>query len=257
MLAARTRTGVYGGDYENRTRLIKTIVARIRAEVPGIQVATRMNAFDGVPFMKEPGTGRGAPRAHALPYEYGWGTSGFKPGSPDLSEPLKLGLELRGLGVSLLSISMGNPYANPHYLRPADTPPPDGYEAPEHPAVGSRRHFDVTAAFQNALPDLPVVGAGYSWLRWLMCDAAAANIAYGGCALAGFGRAAIAYPEFLRDIEAGSGMNKNKVCITVSYCTALMRFKHNKDQQFETGCAVRDKYYAQVYKSARGMKSEE
>jgi len=145
---------------------------------------------------------------------------------------------------------MGNPYANPHYLRPADTPPPDGYGAPEHPAIGSRRHFDVTAEFQRALPGLPVVGAGYSWLRWLMCDAASANLASGGCRLAGFGRAAIAYPEFLKDVATAGAMDKNNVCITVSYCTALMRFKHNQDRQFETGCAVRDKYYAQVYQVA-------
>jgi hypothetical protein len=94
-----------------------------------------------------------------------------------------------------------------------------------------------------------------------MCDAAAANLASGSCTLAGFGRAAIAYPEFLKDIATGRAMDKNKVCITVSYCTALMRFKHNKDRQFETGCAVRDKYYAQVYKAAareyRRVKSEE
>jgi hypothetical protein len=83
-----------------------------------------------------------------------------------------------------------------------------------------------------------------------MCDAAAANLAAGACGLAGFGRAAIAYPEFLRDIEANGAMDKNKVCITVSYCTALMRFKHNAERQFDTGCAVRDKYYAQVYKKA-------
>jgi len=258
MLAARARAGRYGGDYENRTRFIKTVVARISAEVPGIQLATRMNAFDGLPFAKDPASGHGKPRSHELPYAYGWGTGEADPGMPDLSEPLRLARELQVLGLSMLSVSMGNPYANPHFLRPADTPPPDGYGAPEHPAIGSRRHFDVTAEFQRALPDLPVVGAGYSWLRWLMCDAASANLATGGCRLAGFGRAAIAYPEFLKDVAARGAMDRNKVCITVSYCTALMRFKHNQDRQFETGCAVRDKYYAQVYQGAvreyRGVK---
>ena len=250
LLAARARLGCYGGDYDNRTRFIKTVVARIKQEIPGIQVATRMNAFDGVPFEADPMTGDGRPRRHEVPYGYAWGTAGADPSGPDLSEPLRLARELKELGIALLSVSMGNPYANPHYLRPADTPPPDGYGAPEHPAIGSRRHFDITAAVQRAIPDLPVVGAGYSWLRWLMCDAAAANLTAGACGLAGFGRAAIAYPEFLRDIETNGTMDKNKVCITVSYCTALMRFKHNAEHQFETGCAVRDKYYAQVYKAA-------
>jgi 2,4-dienoyl-CoA reductase-like NADH-dependent reductase (Old Yellow Enzyme family) len=250
LLSARIRPGRYGGDYENRTRFIKSVVSRIRQELPGLQVATRMNAFDGAPFEADPESGLGRPRRHELPYGYAWGTGCADPGKADLSEPLRLARELKDLGISLLSMSMGNPYANPHYLRPADTPPPDGYGAPEHPAIGSRRHFDITEAIQRAIPELPVVGAGYSWLRWLMCDAASANLAAGACGLAGFGRAAIAYPEFLRDIEADGAMDKNKVCITVSYCTALMRFKHNAERQFDTGCAVRDKYYAQVYKTA-------
>jgi 2,4-dienoyl-CoA reductase-like NADH-dependent reductase (Old Yellow Enzyme family) len=250
LLASHMRDGIYGGPYENRTRLVKNIVARIRDRAPGLVVATRMNAFDGLPYIKDAETERGTPRSHNIPFRFGWGTDAEDPSRIDLSEPLRLAGELRDLGVELLSVSMGSPYSSPHYTRPFDTPPLDGYVTPEHPAVGVRRHFDVTAEFQRAFPDLPVLGAGYSWLQWLMCDAAAANIRAGRCRLAGFGRGAMAYPDFVRDLIDGGQMIKTKVCVTVSYCTALMRFKHNELRQYETGCAVRDKYYAEVYKAA-------
>jgi hypothetical protein len=149
----------------------------------------------------------------------------------------------------MVSVSMGNPYTSPHYVRPFDTPPPDGYETPEHPAAGVKRHFDLTAEIQRTYPDLAVLGAGYSWLQWLMCDAAAANLKSGRCTIAGFGRGAMAYPDFMRDLLEG-GMVKTKVCITVSYCTSLMRYKHNSDRQYPTGCVVRDRYYADLYKNA-------
>ena len=50
------------------------------------------------------------------------------------------------LGVALVNVSMGNPYARPHVIRPFEYPPPDGYETPEHPLIGVDRHFRLTAA---------------------------------------------------------------------------------------------------------------
>ena len=69
------------------------------------------------------------------------------------------------LGVSLVNVSLGNPYASPHLLRPFENPPPDGYETPEHPLAGVGRHFNCTALVQQTFPMLPVVGSGYSWLQ--------------------------------------------------------------------------------------------
>ena len=59
---------------------------------------------------------------------------------------------LRDLGVALINVSIGNPYASPHLLRPFEYPPPDGYETPEHPLIGVARHFRLTAAIQARLP---------------------------------------------------------------------------------------------------------
>jgi 2,4-dienoyl-CoA reductase-like NADH-dependent reductase (Old Yellow Enzyme family) len=49
LLAAKTRPGRYGGSLENRTRLARAIITRIRDEVPGLLIATRLNVYDGVP----------------------------------------------------------------------------------------------------------------------------------------------------------------------------------------------------------------
>ena len=69
------------------------------------------------------------------------------------------------LGVALINVSMGNPYASPHIIRPFEYPPPDGYETPEHPLIGVDRHFRLAAEVQQAFPSLPMVGSGYSYLQ--------------------------------------------------------------------------------------------
>src|SRR5436309_3139684 len=43
LLAAKTRPGPYGGSLENRTRLARDIIGRIRDEAPGLVIATRLN----------------------------------------------------------------------------------------------------------------------------------------------------------------------------------------------------------------------
>ena len=59
-------------------------------------------------------------------------------------------LETRAL--TLVNVSMGNPYASPHLLRPFEYPPPDGYETPEHPLIGVDRHFRLTGRDPASVP---------------------------------------------------------------------------------------------------------
>src|ERR1051325_9243440 len=251
LLASHTQDGHYGGSFENRTRFIRNIIGKIRAHVPAAVLTSRINVFDGVPYMKDPQTGLGVPRPGIVtPYRGSFGVTPINPFEPELTEPKKLIGLIRDLGVVLLNVSMGNPYSNPHIGRPADTPPLDGYESPEHCALGVHRHYMATEELQKAFPDVPMMGTGYSWLQWLMCDSAEANLRRGRCQIAGFGRGALAYPDFMRDLADGKGMVKAKVCITVSYCTALMRFKHNPQRQYETGCVPRDSYYAALFQDA-------
>ena len=147
---------------------------------------------------------------------------------------------------------MGCPYFNPHIGRPADREPPDGYGMPEPGLIGVARHFDADAEIQKAFPDLPIVGTGYSYLRQFALEAGEANLRRGRIGFVGMGRGAIAYPDFARDLK----MDKGKVCITVSYCTTLMRAKNNDLGQYASGCPPRDPVYAKLLQEVRKKEKE-
>src|SRR5438309_3170018 len=49
-LSAFTRPGAYGGSFENRTRILREIIAGIRASGNTIDLGVRLSAFDFVPF---------------------------------------------------------------------------------------------------------------------------------------------------------------------------------------------------------------
>ena len=254
LLAARSRPGKYGGSLENRTRFIREVVARISAD-RGRIIATRLNVFDGLPYQKGP-DGRGIPCPLDSPPHSVWGTNLEDPDEPDLTEPLKLVGWLKDLGVPLVNVSIGNPYASPHLLRPFEYPPPDGYETPEHPLIGVVRHFRLTAAVQAAYPDLAVVGSGYSWLQAFAFEAGAANIDAGRASFVGIGRGSLSQPDFGRRIARGEPLDRKRICRTFSYCTALMRSKHNDLGQFPTGCPPFDKeIYGPIWDDARGSSS--
>jgi NADPH2 dehydrogenase len=254
LLGARNRPGPFGGCYENRTRLAREIIQAVRAAVPShILVATRLNIFDGIPFHKGEGDG-GLPDRHSLPLANGWGMSETEPYSPDLTEPLRWIAEMKTLGVTLVNTTMGNPYAQPHYGRPFEQPPPDGYESPEHPLVGVNRHFRATETVQRANPDLAVVGTGYSYLQEFMPQAASANVRDGCVSIVGVGRATLAQPDWVRQLLDRGKLDRKRVCRTFSYCTALMRSKNHPLGQYPTGCPPFDKEgYGELWKEVQQL----
>jgi 2,4-dienoyl-CoA reductase-like NADH-dependent reductase (Old Yellow Enzyme family) len=250
LLGARSRDGRCGGDFEGRTRFVRNVFGKIRRDLgDSIMLATRMNVYDGVPYVSGE-DGVGTPSVRDAPYVDGWGIDRGDPLRSDLSEPIRLVGELCALGLSMLNVSMGSPYYNPHIGRPFEKPPVDGYVPPEHPLAGVERHFRLTAEMQRAYPDLPIVGSGYSWLRHFALNAGAANVRTGGVTLVGLGRGALAYPDFAADALDAGAMERDKSCIGVSYCTALMRAKHNRLGQYATGCVPRDRTYAESFKDA-------
>ncbi len=251
LLAARTRPGPYGGSLENRTRLAREILTAIRAEVPGLVVATRLNVFDSIPYRKGPG-GDGEPCPWRPPILSAWGARTDNPLEPDLTEPLQWVGEMVRLGVALVNVSMGSPYATPHVIRPFEYPPPDGYETPEHPLLGVDRHFRLAAQVQQAFPGLPVVGSGYSYLQEFLPHAGAANVRDGRITFVGVGRAALPQPDFARQVREHGRLERKRICRTFSYCTALMRSKHNELGQFATGCPPFDKeVYGPIWEEAK------
>jgi len=241
LLAAKTRPGPFGGSLENRTRLARDIITRIHAECPGLVIATRLSAFDGVPHRKPANGEIGEPCPWHPPLLSAWGTDEDDPSRPDLTEPIAWIAEMARLGVSLVNISVGNPYTSPHLVRPFEYPPPDGYETPEHPLVGVDRHFRIAEQIQRAFPTLPIVGSGYSYLQEYLGHAGAANIAEGRITFVGVGRASLPQPDFARQLMEQGKLERKRICRTFSYCTALMRAKHNDFGQFATGCPPFDK----------------
>lgn len=255
LLGARARPGKYGGSLENRTRFIRELVARLRGECPSLAIATRLNVFDGVPFEKG-ANGLGEANRARPPQHAAFGAGADDAGGEDLEEPLWLIRMLVDLGVSLVCVTVGNPYASPHLLRPFEYAPPDGYEPPEHPLLGVDRHFRLTAGVQRAVPALPVVGSGYSWLQAYAFQAGAANVAAGRTSLVGIGRGALSQPDFARRLAAGEPLDRKRICRTFSLCTALMRSKHNDDGQFPAGCPPFDKeVYGPIWDAAKKGKT--
>ena len=118
-LSARVRPGEFGGDYQGRTRLLKTIIARIREALPDLLVGVRLSLFDTVPFQTSTETGRPMDFSHLLPYRHGFGVDENDPLQPDLEEPLRLVGELKEAGVALVNLSCGSPYST----RTSNAPP--------------------------------------------------------------------------------------------------------------------------------------
>lgn len=244
LLASRSRDGRYGGSLDGRMRLVANVIAKIRARVgDSLMIATRLNVYDGPPFAAGDGN-IGVPQTEGDP-GFGVGADNV---TPDLGETLAVIGRLRELGVAMVNVTMGSPYFNPHIGRPFERAPVDGYTPPEHPLNGVDRHFRLAEEVQRAFPDLVVIGTGYSWLRHYAANAGAANASEGRVSVMGLGRGALAYPDFASDLIEGGRMIDRKSCIGISYCTALMRAKHNELGQFPAGCAPRDPFYAKQYK---------
>ena len=209
LLGAFERPGRYGGSYENRTRLLKESVEAAKSAIGNGILASRFNMYDGI----------------AGPWGVGENLS------VDLTEPLRLVRELDEMGVTLMNITMGTPYYNPHVNRPYAT---GGYIPDEEPLFGVKRLLDGADEAQKAAPSALCVATGYSYLAQNAPYVAAHRIADGGAKLAGFGRMTFAYPDFANDIIQKGALDYEKRCLTCSLCTKIMRAGG------VVGCPVRD-----------------
>jgi len=256
LLGAKTREGRYGGPLENRTRFIRNVLGKIRAKYGRrIRLCMRLGCFDGVPFVRDEKTGVGRPLPYPVPYPWGWGVDPMNPLEPDLGEVKQAIAWFLDLGLELLNVSMGSPYYNPHIGRPFEKPDEGNYEQPEHPLLGVDRHFRVAGELQQAFPQLPMVGTGYSWLQKYFIHAGAANIEDGRIRFVGIGRGALSYPDFARDVIEKGELDESRVCKTLTFCTFLMRQKNNELGQFPAGCPPFDKsVYGPIMKEAREAK---
>lgn len=244
-LGAHTRPGDYGGSFENRTRLLREIVAGIRAVLPKLEIGVRLSAFDFVPFrmnpeLAEPGNpGPGMPEdfSQFLPYRYAFGVNPLNPVEYDLTETVLFLNLIERLGIKLVNLSAGSPYYNPHIQRPAIYPPSDGYRPPEDPLVGVARQINVVKELKARFPNLILVGSGYSYLQEFLPQVAQYYLRNGHVDIVGLGRAVLAYPTMLVDATAGGRLEKRFVCRTFSDCTTAPR------NGLRSGCYPLDDYY--------------
>lgn len=229
LLACHNREGRYGGSFENRTRLLLTIIDAIHQRLGKDRtITTRMGIYD------------------AIPYPYGWGVDKNDYTKHDLTEPKKLFTQLADRNVPMINVTIANPYYNPHFGRPYDKPIIGGYESPENPLQGVGRMIRLTGEMQRAFPQMTLVGPGYSWLRHLLPNVGAGVLKMGMAGIIGAGRMALAYPDFAKDILTSGKMYPDKVCIACSACSQIMR------DGGTTGCVVRDnKIYGPIYKQGR------
>jgi len=239
-LSARVRPGRFGGDFDGRTRILRTIVARLRNVYPDLLVGVRLSAFDIPPFKTSREVGQPMRYEDLLPYQYGFGCREDNPLEYDLTEPLRLIGVLRELGVAAINLTCGSPYYNPHIQRPAIFPPSDGYQPPEDPLVGVARQIRAARSCQQAFPDLPMVGTGYTYLQDYLPHVAQAVVRAGWINLVGIGRMVLAYPEMPADALQHGQLQRKRICRTFSDCTTGPR------HGLVSGCYPLDDYYKQL-----------
>ncbi len=178
----RQRQGInsiFGGDETpGRFRFLLETIDRIMYEVPEIIVTTRLGISDL--------------------YKGGFGVD--EKGEPDFTEPLILVDQLKSRGISLINITMGSPYFNPHVSRPYDNPLPGQNKPAEHPLEGVARMINSTSLFQERFPDIAMIGSAWSFLRHFAPNVGASVIRNGQASFMGFGRNSFAYPSMPLDL---------------------------------------------------------
>ena len=233
LLSAYDRPGQYGGNYENRTRLLKNGIKAAKVwEDENFQVTCRLGIYDG--------------------YEYPWGF-GVSEGSglkPDLKEPIRLVKELYGnCGIQMMNLTMGNPYATTHVTRPFDM---GKYEPEEHPFTGIGRMIAGIGEVKKAVPEMVIFGSAPTYLRQFAALYTAGAVEEGFCDGMLFGRMAFADPDYANEIIKNGRIDPKRVCMTCGKCGDLIR-AHKP-----TGCVIRDpKTFMPFYKEFLEIKKKQ
>ena len=252
-LGAKTRPGIYGGSFENRSRLLFSIIKAVQQSAPGLGIGVRLSAFDTVPFVPnqataEPGKqGQGMPNdfSSLVPYVWGFGIDESDPLRHDLTEVHLLIESLATEGVNLINLSAGSPYYTPHILRPAAYPPSDGYQPHEDPLISVARQLNVASQLKAKFPNTLIVGSGYSYLQEFLPNVGQHQVRTGKIDFIGLGRMVLSYPKQLMDaIQLGKSERK-LVCRTFSDCTSAPR------NGLPSGCYPLDEYYKRMPEASR------
>jgi NADPH2 dehydrogenase len=251
-LGAKTRPGIYGGSFENRGRLLLSIIKAVQQAAPGLGIGVRISAFDSVPFIPNQTTaeagkqGQGMPcdLSGLIPYVWGFGIDETNPLQYDLGEVFLLVELLAKQGVNLINLSAGSPYYTPHMLRPAAYPPSDGYQPHEDPLISVARQLNVTHQLKQRFPGTLMVGSGYSYLQEFLPHVGQHQVRTGRTDFVGLGRMVLSYPKQMMDAIRLSKSERKLVCRTFSDCTTAPR------NGLASGCYPLDEYYKKTPEAA-------
>ena len=233
LASAYERPGLYGGSFENRFRLLKNGIRAAKVvEDENFMVTARIGIYDG------------------YPYPYGFGVSPESGEKPDYTEPIRLVRELHDeLGMDMVDLTMGNPYATTHVTRPFDF---GKYAPEEHPFVGLHRMIYGIGEVKKAVPEMTIWASAPTYLRAYADLFTAGAVEEGLCDGMLFGRMAFADPDFANEIVRNGRIDPNRVCLTCGKCGDLIR-AHKP-----TGCVIRDsKTFMPFYKEFLEIKKNQ
>ena len=216
--------GFDGVDVQCSRDVLPETLSRVRECVPDLLLATRLCAYEGT---------RG-----------GFGVSADDYRMPDPAGPIRFVQSLRANGLALLNVTAASPAlrGTERGVRGrSDSEHPD-----EHPLMTMERQLILARALREAVPELPVVGSGFSWLRQFVPHVAAGALHHGMIDFAGLGRAALAYPSAPAEIFAQGRMDAGSSCMVCFACSQL------RDEGGTVGCVLRDSaVYGPVYRQMR------
>ncbi len=233
LASAYERPGMYGGSFENRFRLLKNGIRAAKVvEDENFMVTARIGIYDG------------------YPYPYGFGVNSESGETPDYTEPIRLVRELHDeLGMDMVDLTMGNPYATTHVTRPFDF---GKYAPEEHPFIGLHRMIYGIGEVKKAVPEMTIWASAPTYLRAYADLFTAGAVEEGLCDGMLFGRMAFADPDFANEIVRNGRIDPNRVCLTCGKCGDLIR-AHKP-----TGCVIRDsKTFMPFYKEFLEIKKNQ
>ena len=223
-MSAYNRTGAYGGSLENRTRLLRNGIKAAKVyEDEQFLVTARIGIYDG------------------FAYPYGFGVKEGEGLTPHLEEAVELVKKLsEELHLSMINLTMGNPYVSAHVTRPFDI---GKYIPDEHPLEGISRMINGIGLVKRSVPNLQIYASAPSYLRQYADLYTAGAVEEGLCDGMLFGRMSFANPDFANQIIKEGRMDLKKTCITCGKCGDLIRGGK------PTGCVIRDtEVYLPFYK---------
>lgn len=229
--SAYIRPGMYGGSFENRTRLLRN----------GIQAA---KAYETDQFLVTARIGH----LRWLCISVWLWCQGRRGDHSKLRRTDPVIRELHeDYQMPMVNLTMGNPYVSIHVTRPYDM---GKYIPDEHPLYGIARMIHGIGEVKKAVPQMAISASAPTYLRQYSDLYAAGAIEEGLCDQMLFGRLSFADPDFPNQIRDTGRIDPKKVCVTCGKCGDLIRAGK------PTGCVVRNpenylKYYREYQEENR------